>query len=217
MGEQPKSRFMEIIRICNPWKETLTSMHQALFAKKKDGTMHFHNVVLVDDSWYKRVEALVLKWLCSCSWQLRVDHIVQLVSFLHVFSGDAVLWAVEAIGDPSGLPILQQGLIHEQEERMLAFLSDVLKAGGNPFSIRTQRVLRNACVRPKHKKCAGIVQAQLLTVLTREEAASLSALPSTYTRKLKFLSRKPGYTKQIDKDSRAPKLIERIISIGCTP
>ena len=110
-------------------------MHQALFGSDEHGTdsLHWHNLQLRHDDWYKRVSLLVNQWV---KWNVPKEVQVQLISFANAFNGKSVTAALEEVEAPQMLPIQPGDLLPNMWSRMASFLSQILQAGHNVYCIR---------------------------------------------------------------------------------
>ena len=134
-GRFPIKTFYHLLLAKNHAVPRSPSMHQALFGSDEHGTdsLHWHDLQLRHDDWYKRVFLLVNQWV---TWNVPKEVQVQLISFANAFNGKSVTAALEEVEAPQMLPIQPGDLLPNMWSRMASFLSQILQAGHNVYCIR---------------------------------------------------------------------------------
>ena len=134
---------------------------------------------------------------------------VQLVGLASTFNGPCVLKALAGCGTLADLPIRSGEVFATQRESVMEFVSNLLRSGEVPFSVRFRTRLHNTCLDGLTQKSRRLIQYEIKKMLSWDDAASLSTL-KTYSQKLELLSRLKGYA-----DDATSHFSARISPIHC--
>lgn len=104
--------------------------------------MHLHNWDMRDDESFTKLVELIQKLQ---EWGIESGVQVQLVSFVAVYNGKAVLEALLSCQEAAELPIRGGQLLPEMWSSMGFFIGKVLERGKNPFSCRFRGDRFNSC------------------------------------------------------------------------
>ena len=183
----PVELFYRLLRTKNIAVPRAPSMHQAMFGSTD--SLHWHNLQLVHDDWFKKLSNLVIVWV---SWAVPAKVQVQLISLANAFNGKAVLDELSKATASHELPVQAGDTLPRMWSRCESFLARVLTSGRNVYSIRFRLKAYNSCQDPVAPKSLKAAARDLKLVLTAVEAESLAEY-STYVPKLDMMARTRGY------------------------
>ena len=158
--------------------------------KEVETSMYFHNWWVEDDSAHQALEDLVAKWF---AWGIDMGVVVQLVSFVQVFSGKAVVQSLLKREKVEDIPIRAGQQIPDMQKAVSRFVANLMSSGKNPFSCRFRICAHNECVDFKSVGAKRMVDKLAREILLHIEAMSLAECKN-YGDKLAMLSRVKGYS-----------------------
>ena len=210
-GKLSGEAFSRLTSWVNKNVKSKPSLHKAFYGSVTE-SMHNHNVIVDYDAWSQNLRALVSKLDAKA---VPLDVQVQYVSMCNTFNSADVVDSL--IGSKKAdLPIHydKKATIIDNEARITQFLRTLISKGKtwNPYSIRFQGYKYNAC-KSTWTRAHEEISKDLPSVLSQEEAKCLPQLES-YTEKQRFLSRKPGYSKNLDESFRGKNLCNSLAMLG---
>ena len=189
------------------------SVHGAMWGipgQEQETSMHLHNWLINEDETLCQLHEIIGKLQ---KWDVPVEVQVQLVSMLCVFNGKNVACALLKCKSKSSLPIQSNDLLPDMENRIMRFVEHVLAQKQNPLSIRFRCYMHNAFKDQTSTSSSDVVVELAKQVLTSLEARSLAKLTS-YTSKLKMLSRVKGYASDVEQSFLGKNLLNILSALG---